>query len=269
MASRPATPLLVLPTPEAIGEHLAGRLLDRIEEAGRAGERFLLGCPTGRTPRPVYAAMARRLAEHPVDLSRLVLVMMDEYVVPGDSGPVPVPTAAPWSCRGFARVEIAEALNRPLRPEHRLPEDSVWLPDPEDPGAYDERIEAAGGIGFFLLASGASDGHVAFNPPGTPFESRTRVVALSEETRRDNLLTFPDFPSLEAVPRHGVSVGIATIASAREAAMVVWGAGKRTTLARMLRTRHYEPEWPATVIHECAGGEIVCDLEAAEGVLRE
>ena len=67
------------------------------------------------------------------------------------------------------------------------------------------------------------------------------------------------------MPHHGVSVGIDTIVSAREAAMVVWGAGKRLTLARMLRAERYEPDWPATLIHECAAGEVLCDAEAAAG----
>jgi len=256
------TPLRVFPTPEALGDDLAERLLHRIEQARLAGEPFLLGCPTGRTPRPVFGAMARRLAEQTQDISHLVLVMMDEYLVPGDGGLEYASANAPWSCHHFARVEIAERLNGQLPPTHRLREESVWFPDPRDPEAYETRIADAGGIDFFMLASGASDGHVAFNPPGSPRESRTRIIPLSEETRRDNLQTFPAFGTLSAVPGHGVSVGIGTIASAREAAMLVWGAGKRLTLARMLRAEHYEPEWPATVIHECAAREILSDAEA-------
>jgi hypothetical protein len=45
-------PLRVLPTPEALGEALADRILQRIEEARVAGQPFVLGSPTGRTPRP-------------------------------------------------------------------------------------------------------------------------------------------------------------------------------------------------------------------------
>jgi glucosamine-6-phosphate deaminase len=262
----PAAALLVLPSPDALGDHLAARLLRRADEARGEGRPFLLGCPTGRTPRPILAAMARRLAAVPQDLAHVVLVMMDEYLVPRDGGLEWASPDAPWSCRHFARVEIVERLNAALPPDRRVRDESVWFPDPRDPAAYDARIADAGGIDYFLLASGASDGHVAFNPPGSPRESRTRVIPLSDETRRDNLQTFPAFGALDAVPRHGVSVGVATIAAAREAAMVVWGAGKRVTLARMLGAERYDPAWPATVIHECAGGEIVCDAEAAAGM---
>ena len=262
------TPLRVLPSPEALGEELADRLLERIERARASGARFLLGCPTGRTPRPIYAAMARRLGESRQDISHLVLVMMDEYLVPAGGELAWASEADAWSCHRFARVEIAERWNDVLPPAHRLRAESIWFPDPREPSAYDARVADAGGIDFFLLASGASDGHVAFNPPGSARDSRTRIVALSEETRRDNLETFPSFGTLSAVPGHGVSVGIATIAAAKAAAMIVWGAGKRATLARIAEAAHYEPAWPATVIHECAGGELLADAEAAAGTDR-
>jgi glucosamine-6-phosphate deaminase len=259
------TPLRVFPSPEALGEDLAERLLHLMEQSRVSGAPFVLGCPTGRTPRPVFAAMARRLAETTQNISHLVLVMMDEYLVPGGGGLEYASAGEPWSCHYFARVEIASRLNAGLPPAHRLRAESIWFPSPRDPAAYDARIAAAGGIDFFIIASGASDGHVAFNPPGSPRESRTRIIPLSEETRRDNLQTFPAFGSLAAVPRHGISVGIDTIALAKAAVMIVWGRGKHLTLSRMLRAERYEPEWPATVIHECAVREILSDQDAEAG----
>ena len=260
------TPLRVFPSPADVGRHVARRLLQRIEAARSEGAPFLLGCPTGRTPRPVFDAMAVQLAEAPQDLSHVSLVMMDEYLVPGPGGLRYAPAGEPWSCHHFARAVIADPLNSALPAFRQLQAGSVWFPEPGAPDAYDARIAEAGGIDLFVLASGASDGHVAFNPPGSRRDSRTRVIELSEETRRDNLQTFPSFGTLDRVPHHGVSVGVATIASAREAIMIVWGAGKRRTLARMLATDRYEADWPATLIHECASREIVCDAACAEGV---
>src|SRR5687767_12097093 len=189
--------------------------------------------------------------------------MMDEYLVPGNGALEYASAAHPWTCHHFARVEIAGQLNDALPPTHRIGSESIWFPDPADPPGYDARIAGAGGIDLFILASGASDGHVAFNPPGSPRDSRTRVIPLSEETRRDNLQTFPVFGSLETVPHHGVSVGIATITEPREAVMVALGAGKREAVSRMRAAGRYDPSWPATLIHECANGEIVCDREAS------
>jgi glucosamine-6-phosphate deaminase len=207
--------------------------------------------------------MARRLGQKPQDVSHLILVMMDEYLVAAGDRFAYASSDQPWSCHHFARVEIAARLNERLPAEHRLRDDSIWFPDPRNPEAYDAKIADAGGIDFFILASGASDGHVAFNPPGSARDSRTRIIQLSEETRRDNLQTFPTFGSLAAVPSHGISVGIGTIMSAKESAMIVSGSGKRLTLNRMKSAERYDPNWPATVIHECAVGEILADKDAA------
>lgn len=236
------TPLRVYPTPEALGEAVATQIIARVDAARAARRRFLLGCPTGRTPRPIYASLAQRN----VDFRHVVLVMMDEYLVGGKYAPA----SEPWSCHGFVRQHVT------------FPVADVWFPSPADPDAYDRQIADAGGIDLFLLASGVTDGHVAFNSPGSARDSRTRVVALSEQTRSDNLKTFPAFGSLANVPTHGVTVGIDTIARSREAVMVVWGDSKRLTLGRMRAAKRYDPTWPATVIHECAIREIIADTAA-------
>lgn len=260
---RSATPLRIFDSPDAIGETLARELLERIARSRRTGKSFLLGLPTGRTPRPIYQAMANRLAETKQDLSHLILAMMDEYLVRSPLGFEYASSEAPWSCHHFARAEIAQRFNQVLPSARQIRDSAIWFPDPRDAAAYDEQIHASGGVDFFLLASGASDGHVAFNPPGSARNTKTRVIALSESTRRDNLQTFPVFGTLDAVPTHGISVGIDTIASAREAAMVVWGESKALTLRRILAAEQYDPSWPATVIHECARSEIVGDTAAA------
>jgi glucosamine-6-phosphate deaminase len=234
-----AAELRVFDDPETLGGALAGEILTRYDAAEG---RFLLGCPGGRSLRSTYGALAGRRRA----LSRLVVVMMDEYVG--------VPAGAHHSCAGFARRELAGPL--------RLGDGQVWLPDAGDPAAYDEHIEAAGGIDTFLLASGASDCHVAFLPPCSPRDGRTAVVQLAESTRRDNLATFPEFRSLDEVPRHGVSVGLGTIARARALRLVLHGRDKRTAAARILGHDRFEPAWPATVVHDHPDAEIWVDREA-------
>jgi len=257
--------LTVHPAPDALGDAVASSILDEIDRANDSRSRFLLGAPTGRTPRPILAALAKQLAARPRDLSRVTLVMMDEYLVPPPFGGKLAWASrdSDFACHAYVWREYLPALNTSLPRAAQLGNESVWFPDPDDPAEYERRIADAGGIDFFLLASGASDGHVAFNQPGSPRDSRTRVVPLSEPTRHDNLATHPAFGSLENVPRFGVTVGIGTIASARTAAMVVWGAGKRETFRRLAAATRYDPQWPATVIHEVPDGRIIADEEAA------
>ncbi len=259
-------PVRVFDTPDDIGVYVAERILRGVAMARDEGRRYLLGLPTGRTPRPVYAAMAAQLMHEPQSLRHVTLVMMDEYLIETATGFEYAMAVGAPSCHAFTRDEIVGPLNAALPSEFRISDHQVWFPDPHEPTAYDARIEAAGGIDFFLIASGAGDGHVAFNPPGSPLDSRSRIVTLSAQTRRDNLVTFPGLGTLDNVPRSGVTVGIATIVAARDAVMVAWGEGKRETVTRMLAASGYAPEWPATLVHACGRCELLVDVAASTPV---
>ncbi len=253
-------------SPATIGDHMAARIVDGIRAANAAGKSYVLGCPGGRSPMPVYEALAAKLAAAPLDCSRLVIAMMDEYLLTDDNGRfTPPPASAHFSCRGFGEREIVGRINAGLPEGLRIRAGNFWMPDPSDPGAYDNRLASAGGIDLFLLASGAGDGHIAFNPPGSPRDCESRIVSLAEQTRRDNLATFPDFRSLDEVPSHGVTIGIGSIAKLSAlAVMIVWGEGKREAFKRLSGADAYEPSWPATIVSECRNGELHADWRAAD-----
>lgn len=256
--------LKVFPDADALGDALAAEILDDVAAAAEQGRRYLLGCPGGRSLLPTYAAVAARLREAPIDLAHVVIVMMDDYL---DDAPGParrVPAGVPHSCERFGRERIAEPWTRAVPAGRGIAPDHVWLPDPRDPEAYDERIAAAGGIDLFLLATGASDGHVAFNPPGSDLAARTRIIPLPESTRRDNVATFPHFGAVEKVPRRGVGVGPATIAGqSRRVRLVATGRAKAASVARVMAAGGWEPAWPATVVYACRDAELWADRAAA------
>jgi len=258
-------PVTVFDSAEQLGWTLAGEILERTRAALRRRRRFLLGCPSGRTPRPIYRALARRAAEANDNLSHLVIVMMDEYLnADGKGGFVAAPMNAHYSCLGFAFREIQGPINQELPADACIPDHHIWIPDPADPPEYDRHLADAGGVDFFIMASGASDGHVAFNPPGSAIDSGTRIVALAEHTRQDNLSTFPQFKSLDEVPTHGVSVGLGTIAGlSQEAVLVMHGASKAESARRVQAGEHFDAAWPATLVHECRRGRILLDKAAA------
>lgn len=254
--------LTTFATDFALGAHLAAEIADGVEAAAREGRRYVLGCPGGRSPRTTYRALAATVRERGLDLSHVVIAMMDEYVLPAPGGSgssggyVDVDHEAHNSCHRFAREEIAGPLG--------ITGDRVWFPDPAAPHLYDKRLEQAGGVDLFILATGASDGHIAFNPPGSPLDGGTRIVALPDTTRRDNMGTFPDFGSLEEVPAYGVTVGVGTILrTSHRVRMVVSGGHKRAAVRRLL-VDAYDPQWPASVVAVCADARIYAD-EAAAG----
>ena len=140
---------------------------------------------------------------------------------------------------------------------------TVIYPNPFDPERYEDEIASLGGIDTFIVGIGSSDGHVAFNPPGTHLEARTRVVQLANSTRIDNLQTFPEFESLSDVPQAGVTVGLATIADARRIVALAHGASKRTVIRQLLELTQFSPELPASFLYHHPHTELhTADLEA-------
>jgi len=257
----------IQPTAGTLGESLAARILCGIREAASARRPYYLGCPGGRSPRGTYLALGRQVAAARMSLAHVVIVMMDDYVIPDNAGGfVHCAGEAHYSCLRFALEEIWKPLNAGLPETDRLCRENVWLPDPQNPDAYEARLQAAGGIDLFIIASGASDGHVAFNPPGSPADSATRVIPLAPTTRRDNLATFPEFEGrLADVPAFGVSVGLGTIARlSREVVLIMQGENKREALQRLSACSGFDPAWPASVIHLCRQPRLLIDQAVAQ-----
>lgn len=255
------------PSAGEIGRVAARIIADGIAEAGRHGRRYLLGCPTGRSPLPVYRALAEEVRRRGLDLAHVVLVLMDDYLERTPDGVLRrVGEHLPHSCAGFASRHIAGPLSLAVPQVDGAAGPRTWLPEPANPAAYDDLIREYGGIDLFILASGASDGHVGFNQPGSSRSSISRVIELGEATRRDNLVTFPDFPSLDAVPGFGISVGISTIADlSKEVIMVLHGPDKARAYQRLTSAAGYEPDWPATIVAACHNPRILADLAATSG----
>lgn len=249
--------------PEALGMALAREIVVGVDGARDEGRPYILGCPGGRSGRSTYRALATLLAG--ANLNHLIIAMMDDYVVWGSHGAWQhVPVNAHYSCRRFAEVEIVAPLDAVA--DVAVPAGNIWLPDPADPEAYSDRLVEAGGVDLFIVASGASDGHVAFVKPGTPLDSGVTIIALAESTRRDNMATFPQFSSLSDVPTHGVSVGLGTITNvSKSVRLLIHGVGKRTTAARVLAATDFDLDWPATFIHRCRDAQIWLDEAARPG----
>ena len=103
----------------------------------------------------------------------------------------------------------------------------VGLPTP-DAGAHEQSYRATiareltDGLGI------GSDGHLAFNEPGSSLASRTRIKTLTAQTRKDNARFFG---SPDEVPTHVLTQGIGTILQARHLLLIVTGENKAAAVA--------------------------------------
>lgn len=193
-------------------KQIARLAADAVEDLLRRKPDAVLGLATGSSPLPVYDELAARHERDGLDFSRASGFALDEYVglAPGH----------PESYREVVRREFTNRVN--IAPENVHGPDGAAADIPAACRAYEEAIAAAGGVDLQILGVG-TDGHIAFNEPGSSFASRTRIKSLIEQTRRDNARFFS---SLADVPHHVLTQGLATIMDARHVILLATGAQK-------------------------------------------
>ena len=255
---------IVLEDDSAVGIYAAEIIFSEVVKAREAGRNFVLGCPGGRTPRSTYNALAELIKRSKADISHVRIAMMDEYLTNNPDGTHSNHAFEKhFSCARFAKLEIFDVLNAGAPEGGKIALENVRFPDAKDPDGYEEFLRAVG-VDVFLMASGASDGHVAFNPPGTERDARTRIVRIADKTRNDNLGTFPEFKGIDEVPTHGVSVGPATMVDVSAIViMQLIGEHKAQAFQHIAAATNYQSDWPSTIVRECKNYYILADKAAA------
>lgn len=238
--------LAICETQAAVGAAAAEIVLNLV----RARPGAVLGVATGSSPQPVYSYLAEH---HAAGFPDATCFALDEYVG--------LPSTHEQSYAHFVRRQIGRPLGfRPV---------NIHVPDgiAEDPEAacvaYEAQIEAAGGIDLQILGIGRN-GHLAFNEPGSPFDSRTRVVPLTDDTRQANSRFFDD---LSMVPEHAITQGLGTIMEARHLVLVVHGRNKSQALERALNGPLTQ-ECPASILQIHPHVTVIADKAAAESLVR-
>jgi glucosamine-6-phosphate deaminase len=144
----------------------------------------------------------------------------------------------------------------------------VFVPDgaAPDPEAECERYEAAireaGGIDACVLGIGRN-GHIGFNEPGASFDSRTRVVELSESTR---LVNAADFEA-DRAPEQAITVGMATIFESREVLLLASGTNKAGAVAAAVEGEVFESV-PVSMLRSHPNAGLFLDEDAASDLGR-
>lgn len=201
---------------EKDADSVAARAARFVAELVRGKPACVLGLPTGGTPLGLYRELTRLHREEGLDFSQVTTFNLDEYV-----GLEP---SHPQSYRYFMQENLFRHLN--LEPARTHVPDGLSLDFESSCQRYEQMIRDAGGIDLQVLGIG-SDGHIAFNEPGSSLGSRTRVKSLTGQTLRDNARFFG---SEEAVPRLAVTMGVATILESRRCLLLATGPAKASAV---------------------------------------
>ena len=176
--------------------------------------------PTGSTPLGLFDVLAARTARSEIDFSRTRLFCLDEYLGVSDTDPN---SLTRWLLESFVdRVGIPQVH------VHTAP---ATASDPERAAQeYERELAAAGGLDLAVLGMGAN-GHVAFNEPGSPVDSRTRVIALAPESIAQ---AASYWQNERTAPTHALSMGVGTLLDARRLVLIVSGSAKAEVLRKAL-----------------------------------
>ena len=160
--------------------------------------------PTGSTSLGMYEELVRRK----LDWSLVETFNLDEYIMNPDH---------PYSYHSYMRKNLFDKTN--------IYPDNCHFPF-RPTLSFEDKMYINKGIDLCILGIG-SNGHIAFNEPGSSFKSRTRVVDLSEQTIKDN---SKHFDSINDIPKQAITMGLGTIMESKKIILIANGKHKLNIL---------------------------------------
>lgn len=228
-------------------EELSFKAAKIMLEVVRENPYAVLGLATGTTPLGLYAYMIADHEQKGTSYAHIRTANLDEY-----KG---LPKTHPQSYAYFMRKNLFDGLG--IDWENTNIENGMAADEEKECARYDEVLEQLP-RDIQLLGLG-SNGHIAFNEPGTPFGSGTHVVSLAESTVKDNARLFDD---ISEVPRKAFTMGIRQIMQAKKVLILASGANKADAVAKMVKGEVTEAV-PASVLQLHPDCTLIVDKAAA------
>lgn len=197
---------IILDKYEALSEEIAEVVAAQI----RNKPDSCFGLPTGNSPLGCYKILAEWSKARKIDWSQTRCFALDEYVDADES----------LTFQHFLQTNLYQHTN--VRDENKF--------NPSGCDDYDALIASRGGLDLTILGLG-TNGHIAFNEPGTQLESWTHSIWLTESTRKANQSYFS---ASTTVPYRAVTMGIRTILNSKQLILIVSGVHKKAILEQAL-----------------------------------
>ena len=201
----------------------------------------VLGLATGSTPETLYQEMVKS----DVDFSHCVSINLDEYIgLSGDND---------QSYRYFMNSHLFN--EKPFK--------ATYVPNgkAEDLAAecrHYEEILANHPIDIQILGI-VENAHIGVNEPGTPFDTPTQVVELTESTINANKRNFE---KIEDVPTTAISMGIGSKKKKKKVILIAYGEAKAEAIANTINGE-MTIDVPASVLQNHPDVTIILDDAAA------
>ena len=235
--------------------YVAREIENCIREKQKFGELCILGITTGKSPVGVFRALVEIHKKENLSFRNVVVFSLDEFF--------PISPKEQQSRNWLIHESLLDHVD--ILPEN------IHIPDstlPLDKVAafcrdYEAKIEEYGGIDLLFLGTGVQ-GQLGFNEPGSYTNTRTRLVALGNESRQ---AVSSIFYGIDNVPRKAITMGLGTILKAKRIILMAWGEEKATVIKDIVEGEENSAT-PATCLQKHPNIEVVVDEGASQELTR-
>jgi glucosamine-6-phosphate deaminase len=193
---------------------------ERVADTILGKSNATISLPTGTTPLMMFDILVGRAARGEIDFSGVHLFCLDEYVgvTPED----------PMSLTRWLWDALLHRVGIPPDHVHPLPSTADDLVAAA--AEFEETLISRGGLDLAVLGLGPN-GHIGYNEPGSSADSRTRVLALTPESRAQ---ASAYWDGAIPIPDRAMTMGVGTLLEAKQLVLLVTGEAKADILRRTL-----------------------------------
>lgn len=191
-----------------------------IERLVQKKPNVVLGLATGKTMIPLYKELVNFYKKGRINFSKVRTFNLDEYAENNDF-------------HDYMKENLFNKIN--------IKKENTHFPS-LNTESYEKEIKKAHGIDLCLLGLG-ENAHIAFNEPGSSFNSKTRIVFTSDRKK-------------------AYTMGIKTIMSSRKIILLVWGKNKAKAVHDSLKGEISE-KIPASVLRKHRDATFILDKLAS------
>lgn len=245
----------IFPAIDKATNFIVDKLQTEIQQCQQQGKNYVMALGTGLSLTPIYQELIHRYEAKQISFNNVIVFNAFEYF--------PLQKDAKQSTINQLRERFLNHVDIPARNIHTLdgsiPQEQVQ----QHARQYEQEIKDAGGIDVALLGIGRM-GNIATNVPGSGINTTSRLILLDPTSREEMAHSFG---TAEQVPPCSITIGIATILSARRIYLTAWGEEKADIIQKTVE-ESISDTIPATFLQTHNNTHVVVDLAAGVKLTR-
>lgn len=248
-------PTDIYESPEEGANQIALDIAQAIRDKQKAGRFCVLALAGGNSPRNVYSALVRMHKEEGLSFRNVIVFNLYEYY------PL-APDAVNSNLNALKEMLLDHVdidMQNVFSPNGTIAKDTIF----EYCRLYEQRIESFGGLDIALIGIGRV-GNIGFNEPGSRLNSTTRLILLDNDSRNE---ASKIFGNIDSTPISSITMGVATILSAKKVYLLAWGEEKSKMVKECVEGAVTDTI-PASYLQTHNNAHIAIDLSAAANLTR-